>query len=114
MAYKSNIALAIKADKIKYFLSQVAFNENCADFFGGKDLTIFTEFKDKNDENGILFNWNEVKWYTSYFHIILIEDFLNQLKASGDSGSYYFLRIGEEPTDVDMHGIGGQTHLKLH
>ena len=55
MGYRSNIALAIKAEKIKYFLSTVALQPACRDLFEPRNVKIFTEFKDPDDENGILF-----------------------------------------------------------
>jgi hypothetical protein len=104
MDYRSNVALAVKADKIKYFLTTVVLKPESRDLFEANCLEMFTEFEDIDDENGILFSWESIKWYTRYPDVQLINAFMEELDASNLSGSYYFIKVGEEPEDIETRG----------
>ena len=101
MGYRSEVVLAIKAREVKSFLNRVV----CRD--GGRlfdsSCQIHTELEN-TDEPGIMFHWSWVKWYSDYTHVKAIEDFMQHLVDKGEESSYYFARIGEEHSDVQMHG----------
>ena len=104
MGYRSNVALAIKAEKIKYFLKAVALQPSCRDLFEASALEIFTEFDDIDDENGIVFVWENIKWYSSYEDVQLIDKYIKEMDNSDELSSYYLVRVGDEADDMECRG----------
>ena len=47
-----------------------------------------------------LFTWEHVKWYDSYPEVSEVMEFLSELEEE----NYGFIRVGEEPSDVEEKG----------
>tara|TARA_R110000822_G_scaffold57443_3_gene144414 strand:- start:473 stop:841 length:369 start_codon:yes stop_codon:yes gene_type:complete len=106
MGYRSDVAAVIYADdgdtveviREKYAVLKVLMN---------------TRFKEQNDFDG--FTWNDrlmrlefrvdnIKWYEGYPEV---DGFMDMLEALTKLGySYEYLRVGEEPDDIDREGNG--------
>jgi hypothetical protein len=103
MGYRSQVILALKADQIKPFLKKVVFKSETKNLF--EDCEIHTTFDDMNDDNGILFYWEHIKWYPSYDDIQLVDNFMTKLHDTEEGeSSYHFVRVGEDRNDIECHG----------
>ena len=65
---------------------------------------MFTEFNDIDDENGILFIWESLKWYPSYGDVRLVQRFIEEMENSDEASTYYFVRVGAEAEDMQVQG----------
>jgi len=103
MGYRSQVLIALKAKHIKRFLEQVVFTAEAKDIFDDW-CKISTEFEDPDDENGILFHWDSIKWYESYPSVNAVMTFIHNLPDDESRTDYYYIRIGEEVSDVELEG----------
>ncbi len=104
MGYRSQVALALKAKHIKSFLEKVVFHPDSKKLFDNW-CQISTEFEDRDDENGILFHWHSIKWYETYDSVSNVMKFICDLPGDDPQADFYFLRIGEDLTDVELEGL---------
>jgi hypothetical protein len=115
MGYRSEVLLALKAKHIKAFLEYVVFSPEANELFDSW-CKISTEFQDADNENGILFHWESIKWYDSYTSVNTVMSFLNNLipgttrsrfgtETSSTQCDYYYIRIGEEVSDIELQGL---------
>ncbi len=102
MGYRSEVLIAFKAKHIKRFLEEVVFTKSKELFDNWCEIS--TEFEDPDDENGILFHWDSIKWYDSYDSVNAVMAFIHNLPDDEGQTDYYYIRIGEEPSDVELEG----------
>jgi len=103
MGYRSEVLLALKAKHLKKFLEVVVFNSPAKELFDNW-CEISTEFEDPQDENGIFFHWPSIKWYDSYESIQSVMNFIENLPGDDPASDFYFIRIGEDHSDVELEG----------
>ena len=65
---------------------------------GGFDLLECLSYF-RQDETGVYFGWDDIKWYDEYFpEIIAMTDTLTELE--GKNIPFQFIRVGEDDTDI--------------
>lgn len=88
MGYRSYVALAFKKDAV----SKEVIDE-------AKKYWDESYWRER-EEDVILFYAEEVKWYDSYSDVQAIENIIQSM----DEENYQFIRIGEEPGDIEERG----------
>jgi uncharacterized protein YaaR (DUF327 family) len=92
MGYRSDVALAMKEEKFKDFLSSVKDDKTAVELLSGCD---------KYEKDGwILLFYNSVKWYDDYKEVKAINEFVDTLDA--DDYSYHIM--GEDSEDYTQKG----------
>lgn len=62
----------------------------------------------ENSDNTISIKWECIKWYSDFEEVKYIEDFLLELRTQ--QKPYHFIRIGENPGDVDIENYYGDEY----
>lgn len=95
MGYRSDVALELTKEKNDLFraLYAVKFPE---------DIAFLYECVESENEDGTLYHWTSVKWYSSFAEVSFIETFINSL----DYEDFAFIRIGGESDDNEHRGDG--------
>jgi len=111
MGYRSEVILAIDAVLVPQFMATLAKSPEARSFcFSHSDEVI----KDYCEPGGLLFRWDDVKWYDTFEEVNAIMDFIGWAeaervdyqgsKADGDN-FFRFVRIGESYDDIDVQGF---------
>ena len=113
MGYRSDVVLAVGKEIVPHFMAALSHNEEASKmvFKYADDL-----IKDYQGEGNMLIRWSGVKWYETYEDINALQAFINDPsdfgpETVGDEGTavwdcFKFVRIGEEPDDIQMEGGG--------
>ena len=114
MGYRSDIAIAIHKDLQGDFLTFLNTTKLMAEIFG--DHSDFHLDKDFQGEGHWLFTCNSVKWYVSdfweYSDIQMFEKFFSAMEDDPDKDELFrFLRIGEDPSDIEYRGEWHEAEL---
>ena len=115
MGYRSDVVLAVGKEIVPHFMAALSRNE-------GASKMVFDPayrddlIKDYQGEGNMLIRWSGVKWYEGYEDIDAIQAFINNPgdfgpETVGDAGAsvwdcFKFVRIGEEPNDIETDGGG--------
>ena len=103
MGYRSEVVLAVSPEAMPSFMSVIA---RCPETRRMCLEHTDTTTKDYDgDKNAMLFVWESIKWYDSYPEIQKITSWMDDMDDENDEG-YKFVRIGEEPDDIDQRGYG--------
>ena len=97
MGYRSTVVLAVTAE---------------ADAKGRLNPMIVSMLDDKHTEKGIrdegiFYEWNEIKWYDGYAGVDAINKWMNEMDKEfilKDDPPYQFARTGEESGDIEERG----------
>ena len=103
MGYRSEVVLAVSSEAMPSFMSVLA---RCAETRarGLEHADVATKTY-AGDKNPLLFVWETSKCTASYPEHPTITSWMNDMDDENDEG-YKFVRIGEEPDDVDQRGYG--------
>jgi hypothetical protein len=113
MGYRSDVVLAVGKEIMPHFMAALSRNEEASRmvFKHADDLV-----KDYQGEGNMLIRWSSIKWYENYEDINAIQAFINDPsdfgpETVGDEGTavwdcFKFVRIGEEPDDIQTEGGG--------
>ena len=113
MGYRSDVVLAVGKEIVPHFMAALSRNEEASKmvFKHADDL-----IKDYQGEGNMLIRWSGIKWYETYEDINALQAFINDPsdfgpETVGDEGTavwdcFKFVRIGEEPDDIQMEGGG--------
>ena len=95
MGYTSEVALILTREAAQALDEFATRNEEAA------RILRFCDLREKSESSGDeLFLWKYLKWYTGYPEIRFLRGFLLTLKEE----DYRFARLGEDETDVELHG----------
>jgi hypothetical protein len=118
MGYRSDVAAVIYADDSDTV--EVERQEHAREKYAVLKVLMNTRFKEQNDFDG--YTWNDrrmrlefrvdnIKWYEGYPEI---DGFMKMLDSLEDMGYVYeYLRVGEEPDDIDRKGNGRNSVLDV-
>jgi hypothetical protein len=112
MGYRSQVVLAIGKELTPFLLLATSRCKQA-------EALVFKEHDrfDRDYYEGWLLRWDEIKWYDGYEGINAIEKFMHAAcsdeyeimkdgKKQNSSEYIRFVRVGEESTDIEMHGDG--------
>ena len=114
MGYRSQVVLAI-SKHLTPFLTLACSQEPEAQSLVFKHADTFD--RDYHGDKSWLLVWDDIKWYESYPDIDMIEKFISEAvcdeykfevdgKKQNSSEHIRFVRVGEEPGDIDVMGDG--------
>jgi len=103
MAYRSEVAVAIKKDYYEMFLNGKTEKSKrlISDLIS---YGITTEHED-----GVLIHWSSIKWYNDAD----VFEFMKSLKAIGED-NYYFVEIGQDFDDTNFYGFWSDNSFDLY
>ena len=128
MGYRSDVAIQIYGDQDK-MQELIAFHDSkletleenakkdYACLLGNSEENTSKEFwnvadiVDEVKQIEVMFYVNSVKWYSGYPAIDFINSLYGKAEELGLSGE--FLRIGEDTSDVEENGIGGDCEWRM-
>jgi len=98
MGYRSDVALALAPSEAILLKELSDCNEELKSLL---DMACISEYWPPDDDGYITkFKWEYQKWYDTFPDVFAITRFMNNI----DGESYRFLRIGEEPQDIEEEG----------
>lgn len=98
MGYRSDVALAIAPSEATLLKELSDCNEELKSLL---DMACISDHWPPEGEGYITkFKWEYQKWYESFPDVFAITRFMNNI----DDENYRFLRIGEEPQDIEEEG----------
>lgn len=98
MGYRSDVALAIAPSEATLLKELSDSNEELKSLL---DMACISEHWPPEGEGYITkFKWEYQKWYDSFPDVFAMTRFMNNI----DDENYRFLRIGEEPQDIEEEG----------
>ena len=112
MGYRSQVVLAVSKELMPHFLSVMAKVPEARELVFAHNDELDQNYQ---DEGHFFVRWDGVKWYDSFKDITAIQNFVEEADADsfeldedhgGSSENFRFVRIGEESSDVDVHGYG--------
>ena len=103
MGYRSQVILAVSKEVMPQFMSTMAKSPEARTMcFSDADRTV----KDYDDGGGMLFYWDDIKWYNNFESVQAIEDFMHWAEGEEHEDKFKFLRTGEEFDDNEQRGWG--------
>jgi hypothetical protein len=100
VGYRSNVALALTSDAAMVLMALCEHEPELRSLVAGADEQIGWDQPPGADEV-VKLMWQDIKWYAdSDIGIHALEAFMHNTEAV----EWYFLRIGEEPDDVQTEG----------
>lgn len=98
MGYRSNVALALTSDAAKVLRALCEHETDIRSLIDDADEKIGWG---STESDVVKLMWQNIKWYTDYdIGIQALQAFLDNT----DEIEWYFLRLGEEPDDVQTEG----------
>ena len=106
MGYRSSVMVSTTKqgyDHVCAFTKEVYAKEVSKGSVDAVDLMQMLDVLDENDD-GVVFGWNDVKWYDSYADVSAVNNALDELVDLG--APVMFVRVGEDYDDneVWLHG----------
>ena len=111
MGYYSQVKLCLKKDAYEDLRERLLKNE-IYDYMFDEGFFYLTELE---DDNIVICTWNEIKWYSTYKEIKIIEDYLTELDDK--KIEYRFIRVGEEYNDIEFrefYGDGSCERIQIY
>ena len=107
MGYRSDVAYSTTKEGFDFFLERVRQHnaDSGIDYplirfdDAGEPTGLFFTVHDSS-EFGVVFGFDNVKWYESYVDVQIIEESVNELDAAGYP--WMFVRIGEDNDDDEI------------
>ena len=98
MGYRSDVAIALTYSEATLLKELSDSDEELKELL---DMAITSEHWPPEGEGYITkFKWEYQKWYVSFPCVFAMTRFMNNI----DDENYRFLRIGEEPQDIEEEG----------
>ena len=105
MGYRSDVSIVFytrKYEVVPFASLKLWFDEN----YPVKEAMTEWEAKVETGDDWIMVTYQDVKWYAGYTHIGAVDTafarFVDTFDAEDDDdGAYEFIRIGEEPDDIE-------------
>ena len=114
MGYRSSVVLAVGKRLVPHFMAALSQEPEARDLvFGYHDNLI----KDYDGDGNLLICWDNIKWYEGYPAIDKIGSFISNPLDYGPEldddvvDHFRFVRIGEEPGDVETDGYGFEIYI---
>lgn len=104
MGYRSEVKIAMKKGDYEELKARL-------DYYANKEEISYIlqsgVCKVKKKSNGVVvLYWDWIKWYPEYEEIQFIENYLAELSEQGKP--YKFVRVGEDPDDVEVSESWGE------
>lgn len=100
VGYRSNVALALTSDAAMVLMTLCEHEPELRSLVADADEQIGWDQPPGADEV-VKLMWQDIKWYSGHHtDINMLEAFMHNTEAI----EWYFLRIGEEPDDVQTEG----------
>lgn len=95
MGYRSEVKICLKKDAYEELRARL-FNKESFRYMLDERFFSINEI----DEDIIVCGWEDIKWYSTFEEIRIIEDYLAELESQNIE--YRFIRVGEEYSDVEF------------
>ena len=92
MGYRSDVKVIIKKNDYERMQKELVENE----------LFKYAIVKEVSKIDGIILEWQDIKWYTEYKEVAEIENFITNLDI------YKFIRLGEDYEDIEIMSNAGK------